>query len=252
MEGGILRDYFDHKLTTKEHWAKLREPETYTYGELQWDVNICETDPAPPVAYDEVCDPEVTASCMAKVVISAERLMDPATGRAENHKIGALLNATAGIKDEMISEEAWDCLYDMVIGDNPNGTAAENTDGFDDWRAREGVADRKHVVSTRHLNKMIQQLTRLITKYGAYDPETYIDWTVSEPARFLVMILTGHRYELQAELDATNVNQVWAHPPKHNWVVFPKFWEETRRVWDYNYPHEYSGTVLEMFSDVVV
>jgi len=247
-----LRDYFDHKLTTKEHWAKLREPETYTYGELQWDVNICETDPAPPVAYDEVCDPEVTASCMAKVVISAERLMDPATGRAENHKIGALLNATAGIKDEMISEEAWDCLYDMVIGDNPNGTAAENTDGFDDWRAREGVADRKHVVSTRHLNKMIQQLTRLITKYGAYDPETYIDWTVSEPARFLVMILTGHRYELQAELDATNVNQVWAHPPKPNWVVFPKCGEETRRVWDYNYPHEYSGTVLEMFSDVVV
>ena len=39
MEGGILRDYFDHKLTTKEHWALLRKPETYTYGELQWDVN---------------------------------------------------------------------------------------------------------------------------------------------------------------------------------------------------------------------
>ena len=42
MEGGILRDYFDHKLTTKEHWALLRKPETYTYGELQWDVNNCE------------------------------------------------------------------------------------------------------------------------------------------------------------------------------------------------------------------
>ena len=41
MEGGILRDYFDHKLTTKEHWAKLRAPETCTYGELQWDVNNC-------------------------------------------------------------------------------------------------------------------------------------------------------------------------------------------------------------------
>ena len=33
MEGGILRDYFDHKLTTAEHWAKLREPETFTYRE---------------------------------------------------------------------------------------------------------------------------------------------------------------------------------------------------------------------------
>ncbi len=37
-----MRDYFDHKLTTLEHWQKLRKPETYTYGELQWDVNNCE------------------------------------------------------------------------------------------------------------------------------------------------------------------------------------------------------------------
>ena len=43
MEGGILRDYFDHRLTTKEHWDKLRAPETYAYGELQWDVNNCQT-----------------------------------------------------------------------------------------------------------------------------------------------------------------------------------------------------------------
>ena len=42
MEGRILRDYFDHKLTTKEHWDKLRQPETFAYGELQWDVNNCE------------------------------------------------------------------------------------------------------------------------------------------------------------------------------------------------------------------
>ena len=34
MEGGILRDYFDHKLTDKAHWDKLRRPETYTYGEF--------------------------------------------------------------------------------------------------------------------------------------------------------------------------------------------------------------------------
>ena len=38
-----MRDYFDHKVTTPEHFALLREPETYmyTYGELQWDVNVC-------------------------------------------------------------------------------------------------------------------------------------------------------------------------------------------------------------------
>ena len=42
MEGGILRDYFDHKLTNKAHFDKLCKPELYTYGELQWDVNHCE------------------------------------------------------------------------------------------------------------------------------------------------------------------------------------------------------------------
>ena len=41
MEDGLLRDYFDHKVTTPEHFELLREPETYTYGELQWDVNVC-------------------------------------------------------------------------------------------------------------------------------------------------------------------------------------------------------------------
>ena len=41
MEDGLMRDYFDHKVTTPEHWALLLEPEKYTYGELQWDVNVC-------------------------------------------------------------------------------------------------------------------------------------------------------------------------------------------------------------------
>ena len=41
MESGLMRDYFDHKVTTPEHFEMLREPETYTYGELQWDVSNC-------------------------------------------------------------------------------------------------------------------------------------------------------------------------------------------------------------------
>ena len=41
MEDGLMRDYFDHKVTTPEHWALLLEPEKHTYGELQWDVNVC-------------------------------------------------------------------------------------------------------------------------------------------------------------------------------------------------------------------
>jgi len=251
MEGGILRDYFDHKLTTKEHWAKLRAPETFTYGELQWDVNICTTDPLPGVDYDEVCDPAVLADCKAKVIISAERLMDPATGHEEHRKIGMLLNQTDGMADYLVNETAWDCLYDLIVANNTDGIAPEGTEDYNDYRIREGYQTRKHIVSTRHLNKMVQQLTRLINKYSAADAETGIDWTVSEQALFLVEILTEHRAEIQAELDATDPLQVWAHPPKPNWVVFPRCAAESRRVWDYDYPHEFSGYVLEMFPDVV-
>mmetsp|Transcript_2173 Transcript_2173/g.4737 ORF Transcript_2173/g.4737 Transcript_2173/m.4737 type:complete len:535 (+) Transcript_2173:251-1855(+) len=263
MEGGVLRDYFDHKLTTKEHWAKLRAPETFTYGELQWDVNICETDDVlPGVEYDDLCANTTTADCKAKIVISAERLMDPATGHEENRKIGRLLNKTAGVNETLIDEAAWDCLYDTLIGENPNGTSPEGTEGFHDYRAREGTADRKHFVSTRHLNKMVQQLTRLINKYSQFDPETNTDWAASEQAQFLVVILTEHRLEVQAELDeklalpeqldaeGNVIDQNWAHPPKPNWVVFPMCGAESRRVWDYNYPHEYSGLVLDMFPEL--
>ena len=55
MEGGILRDYFDHKITTQEHWDKLRQPETFTYGDLQWDVNNCETVSFDDMIYEVVC-----------------------------------------------------------------------------------------------------------------------------------------------------------------------------------------------------
>ena len=170
---------------------------------------------------------------------------------AEHRKIGTLLSQTGGVKDHLIDEDAWDCLYDLIIGNNDNGTADVNLTGYDDYRAREGVATRKHVVSTRHLNKMVQQLTRLINKYSVFDTETNIDWSISEQAQFLVEILTEHRTEIQEELVATNTNQIWAHPPKPNWVVFPKCGAESRRVWDYSYDHEYSGLVYDMFSEDV-
>lgn len=96
---------------------------------------------------------------------------------------------------------------------------------------------------------MIQQLTRLINKYSVLDEETGIDWSVSEQAQFLVEVLGDHRTEIQEELDAMNPEQVWAHPPKPNWVVFPKCGAESRRVWDYDYPHEYSGLVYDMFPE---
>jgi len=247
MEGGILRDYFDHKLTDKAHWAKLRAPETWTYGELQWDVNHCETDPMPAIEYDGVCDPQVT-DCKATVIISPERLLDPATGHAENRKVATLLNQTGGVSDFLLDEPAWDCLYDLIIGCNPTCEAPDRLGTYHDYRAREGVATRKHVMSTRHLNKMARQLTRLINKYGAFDAETGIDWANNEQAQYLVELLTEHRTEVQAEVDSTAFGQNWAHPPKPNWVIAPNC-SADRGVWDFNYPGDYSGLVADMFPD---
>ena len=255
MEGGILRDYFDHKLTTKAHWDRLRAPELWTYGELQWDYNNCETDgPITEISYDEVCDPAVTAECKPKVIISAERLMDNSTGYEENRKIAMLLNETGGVQDFLTNETSWDCIYDVLINDNPLGEAPGESDEYIDYRAREGIIDRKHHVSTRHLTKMVKQLTRLITKYSSNDEETGIDWISNPQAQFLVELFTEHRAEIQEELDNTSIEQNWAHPPKTNWVIFPKCGpnvETGRSVWDYDYSdwlgeEGYSGLVYDM------
>lgn len=256
---GILRDYFDHKITTPEHWALLRAPELWTYGELQWDVNNCpESDGPIEISYDEVCDPSVTADCKAKIVISAERFMANETGKIENAKLGRLLNETAGVSDYLVNETAWDCIWDNLIGNNPDGESPGEADGYIDYRHRDDIETRSHRVSTRHLTKMTMQLTRLINKYSSLDTETGIDWTISEQAQFLVEILTEHRAEIQDELDITPVEQNWPHPPKTNWVVFPKCGPEAesgRRVWDYDYSDwvqdGYSGLVMDMFPNTV-
>ena len=71
-----------------------------------------------------------------------------------------------------------------------------------------------------------------------------------QSAQYLVQILAEHRVDVQATLDATSADQMWAHPPKPNWVVFPKCGSESRRVWDYDYPHEFSGNVYDMFPEL--
>ena len=101
---------------------------------------------------------------------------------------------------------------------------------------------------------MVKQLTRLITKYSSNDEETGIDWISNPQAQFLVELLTEHRAEIQEELDNTPIEQNWAHPPKTNWVIFPKCGpnvETGRRVWDYDYSdwlgaEGYSGLVYDM------
>ena len=168
--------------------------------------------------------------------------MDPERGHAENRKIGLILNETDGVKDFVVDEVAWDCLYDELIGNNPNGTSPDQSrgegdagTGYHDFRYRKGADERKHPLSTRMLKKLVAQLTRLITKYSAYDPETGIDWPSYQTAIDLVDILNEYLVEIQAELDATP-NAIFPHAPKPHWAIFPICGPNLRSAWDFNYP----------------
>ena len=44
----------------------------------------------------------------------------------------------------------------MMFGDNQYGLPPENMEGFYNYRVREEYESRAHVVSTRHLDKMVQ------------------------------------------------------------------------------------------------
>ena len=163
-------------------------------------------------------------------------------GYAENRKIGLVLNETDGVKDFLIDEVAWDCLYDKIIAQNPNGTSPDQAlgegdagTGYHDFRYRSGADERKHPLSTRMLTKLVAQLTRLITKYSAYDPETGIDWPTYQTAVDLVDILNEYLVEIQEELDATP-NAIFPHAPKPNWAIFPVCGPSIRSAWDFNYP----------------
>ena len=73
-----------------------------------------------------------------------------------------------------------------MFGDNQYGLPPENTEGFYNYRVREEYESRAHVVSTCHLDKIVQQLTGIIDKYSVLDLETVMDWSAtagSSPTR---------------------------------------------------------------------
>ena len=81
MEGGLLRDIFTHKTTTKEHWDMLMMPTVYTRAELDYDL-VVGADTVVTDAYDPNCA-TVTEGCEPVAVISAENLRDYTRGPAE-------------------------------------------------------------------------------------------------------------------------------------------------------------------------
>jgi len=107
MEGGLLRDIFTHKTTTKQHWDMLMMPTVYTRAELDYDL-VVGADTVVTDAYDPHCA-TVTEGCEPVAVISAENLRDYTRGPAETAAIANVLRRDSRMGDYVIEPETWNC-----------------------------------------------------------------------------------------------------------------------------------------------
>jgi len=155
MENGLMRDMFNHEVTTPEHWRKLLLPHHYTKEELRYKWYVHDPENLTPY-YDPMCD-TIAMGCYPARIISAEKLVVNETGPAEGRKIAELINGKEGFDNWMIDEEAWECIWNELIT-NKKGlkTFLDRPDGEDSYN-----------FSFEMYNEMWYQLERLINKYGS-------------------------------------------------------------------------------------
>ena len=182
---GLMRDMFTTKITTPEHWYMLMQPTRYKVSELDYDL-VVGPDTVVEPSYDPHCIRDVKYGCRPVEIISAEKLIAHNTGRGESRKLAKLLQNSAGFEDWLIEEEAWGCIWEELI---------IKKKGLKTFVDREGIGERDYNFSTEMLTKMIEELTRLIDKYGPNGDYKYI-----ATAQYLVQLLSEHRALIQVEL----------------------------------------------------
>jgi hypothetical protein len=180
-----MRDMFNHKITTPDHWYMLKQPERYTKEEMAYDL-IVGPDTIVSPTYDPHCLNDITAGCEPIAIISAERLVKTDTGPIEGRKIANIIANNTGIKDYMIEEEAWECIWEELI---------LRKKGLKTFIDREGVEERDYNFSEEMLDEMLKELNRLIVKYGV--GSSYSD---KDTAKYLVELLQEHYDLIEEEL----------------------------------------------------
>lgn len=193
MEGGLLRDIFTHNMTTPAHWQMLLQPLQNSRDDLKFENFIGNNTIAEPF-YDPNCLTKVSGGCEPVSIISAEHLVEKDTGRGplETHKIGEVLKGKPGISDFLIEEDVWDCIWEELI---------VNKKGVKTFLDREGVSERHYNFSPEMLELMIQELDRLIQKYGSSR------WNWKTTARDLVDLLREHRLLIEKELEQIHLGE---------------------------------------------
>mmetsp|Transcript_3245 Transcript_3245/g.4737 ORF Transcript_3245/g.4737 Transcript_3245/m.4737 type:complete len:430 (+) Transcript_3245:188-1477(+) len=185
MEGGLMRDMFTHKITTPEHWYMLMQPTRYTKEEMAYD-KIVGNDTYVSPSYDPHCENDVTAGCEPIQIISAERLVETDTGPAEGRKIAEVLVNRTGIKNWLIEEDAWECIWTELI---------VNKKGLKTFIDRDGFTEREYNFSEEMLSEMIDELNRLVVKYSG------AKWTSRPTANRLVALLNEHLALIEDEYE---------------------------------------------------
>jgi|ERR1712071_114411 len=187
--GGVLRDVFTHRETTKEHWDLLRtysktmDPARYVTGDFSYQAIVGDQDS--PKIYDPHCLHEFADGCKPIAIISAEDLVDKDEGTVENHLIAKALQGKKGIGDYVIERDAWDCVWrELII----------NKKGPRTYLDRNGNSEEEFNFSAEVLNLMLDEVNRLITKYSD------LVWIISPKVPVLVSILTEHRDSIRQEL----------------------------------------------------
>ena len=163
----------------------LMQPERYTKYEMRYDL-IVGNDTIVSPSYDPHCENDVSGGCEPIEIISAERLVQTDTGPAEGRKIANILVNQTGIKDWMIEEDAWECIWTELI---------VHKKGLKTFIDREGVVERDYNFSEEMLSEMIHELDRLVIKYSG------AEWNYKPTANTLVELLKEHLILIKDEYD---------------------------------------------------
>ncbi|KAL7428471.1 hypothetical protein ACHAXM_001315 [Skeletonema potamos] len=141
----------------------------------------------PQASYDPQCTSgRITNGCTPVAVVSAEKLRDFTDGPAETTRIANVLMKDTRISQYMISQEAWGCIWTELI---------QNGKGIRTVTSREGWVESDYSFSGPMLQKMINELDRLIAKYSSPS------WNTQANANRLVELLVEHRGLIQIELN---------------------------------------------------
>lgn len=160
---------------------------SHTREELSYDNYVNAMDPVAP-EYDPHCSQlEITNGCAPVAIISADRLRDYDLGPAENSRIAEALMNDARTGRYVIAQEAWDCIWEELIWHKKGPRIIDDRPGYEDLY--EG-----YNFSVEMLLEMIDELNRLIAKYGGPD------WNARPTANRLVEILEEHRGMVEKEL----------------------------------------------------